>query len=461
MQLRDLLQILRERWFSMTVCVLLAVAASAGMTASMMPVYEAHTRIFLSSSKEGFVITGQDLGTFMELLGSPVMQDPIRETLGLPEGTALDISASVSEDAPILDVTARALTPTLAADIANAVGPQLGKIGSAYAPLLAASGGQVKSTVILPATPPVSPKSPNLAQNLALGLLSGLALGLGVVLLQHFLDTKVRSEADIRALSDLPILGRLRRIKNPASLPLVMESEPHSVASEEFRKLRTNLQFVDVTTGSQHAFAVTSAGPNEGKTTAAINLALAVADSGQRVLLVDCDLRHPSVARLMGLEGAVGLTTLLLRRSDVDTVVQRWRDTSLDVLAAGEIPPNPSELIGSDAMRDLFEELVRPYDFVIVDSPPVTPVVDPVLIDRLVGGLLMVVTVGRTNKRDLSAAVKSLETVGATIAGITLNMVPGSDSYYAYAESQKRSKPPRVKRSGKSAPQRVKESVDL
>ena len=213
---------------------------------------------------------------------------------------------------------------------------------------------------------------------------------------------------------------------------LILETDPHSLAAEEFRKLRTNLQFVDVTTGGKHSFVVTSPMASEGKTTVAINLALAVASAGTKVLLIDGDLRHPSVATAMGLEGGVGLTTVLLGRATPAEVIQRWKDTALHVLPAGEIPPNPSELLGSDAMKRLFTGLLDAYDFVIVDSPPVVPVVDPVLINRLVGGMVMVVTIGQTRKRDLSAALRSLETVHDDVAGFALNQVEGGGNYYSY-----------------------------
>jgi capsular exopolysaccharide synthesis family protein len=144
----------------------------------------------------------------------------------------------------------------------------------------------------------------------------------------------------------------------------------------------------------------------------------------------------------MGLESEVGLTTLLLGNAELSDVVQPWKDTSLSVLCAGPIPPNPSELLGSEPMQDLFSKLTQEYEFILVDSPPVVPVIDAVLIDKLTGGTLLVVNAGRTRKRDLASALKSLATVEAKLAGFTLNMVPSSESdvrrygYYRYEEPQ-------------------------
>jgi capsular exopolysaccharide synthesis family protein len=175
--------------------------------------------------------------------------------------------------------------------------------------------------------------------------------------------------------------------------------------------------------------------PGEGKTTTVVNLAMALADTGARVLLVDGDLRNPSVAKSMGLEGRVGLTTVLIGAAQPDDVVQQWRDSSLYVLPAGQIPPNPSEILGSEPMATLFDHLTKEFDYVLVDSPPVLPVIDAVVINKLVGGLLFVVAADRTRKRDLSSALKALTTVDATPAGFALNMVSsgGSDPYrYGY-----------------------------
>lgn len=451
MQFRDFLDILLKRWKLIVAAVLLVVGATVWYTMQLDPVYETRARIFLSTeNRDGeagpYVITRQDLNTYIELLGSPVVMEPLREELGIEPGTAVSVTGVVSEETNILGIVATAPTGQLAADLANAAGPALADIGGDYSPLLASAGQRVESTSITAAGVPGAPVSPNMTQNVALAILAGLALGLGLVLLRHFLDTKVRSEMDLRMISDRPLLARLRRLKDPSRGLLVVDADPHSVAAEEFRRLRTNLQFVDVTTGGKHSFVVTSAMPSEGKTLSAVNLSLAMSRSGMRVLLVDADLRHPSVATAMGLEGSVGLTTILLGRATLDDVVQQWGETSLYVLPAGEIPPNPSELLGSAAMEALFEEFLAAFDFVIVDSPPVLPVIDPVLINRLVGGMLLVVTVNRTKKRDVAHALKNLATVDIKPAGFALNMVPGGNgygkygSYYVYGRDSKKGK---------------------
>lgn len=443
-QFRELLTILGARWRTLVACLILVVGASALITTLTVPVYETRARFYFASASAGSMVSTGDLATFVELLGSPVLQTPLREELG-DQVTVLVLGGSLSETAPIIEIVAKSTSPALASAAANAAGPKLAEIGGAFSPVLAASGQRVKATTLMPAGVPSSPQSPNLLTNTLIALLAGLALGIGAVLLRHFMDTKVRDEADVRAISEKPILGSLRKFKDVDGNRLVMETDRHSLAAEEFRRLRTNLQFVDVTTGGKHSFVITSASAGEGKTTTAVNLALAMADSGSHVLLVDSDLRHPSVAAMMGLEGDIGLTTVLLGRATIEQATQRWRGTSLDVLAAGTQPPNPSELLGSDATASLFKKLLAKYDYVIVDSPPIVPVIDPVLINRLVGGLLLVVSVGNTTKRDLSQALRSLATVEAGVSGFALNLIDGGGSYYAYGEREpRRTRPKRA-----------------
>ncbi|EYT48834.1 polysaccharide biosynthesis tyrosine autokinase [Brachybacterium muris] len=301
-----------------------------------------------------------------------------------------------------------------------------------FSTLLKSSGQKVVSTPIQPASAPAQPVSPNPTRNLALGLLAGLVLGLGLAFIRHALDTKVRGEEDIRAHSDAPMLAGLPLESRGSKRGLIsVEEDPHGRHAEAVRRLRTNLMFVDVTTG-RHSFVITSAVPGEGKTTTAVNLALAMADSGRRTLLVDADLRNPSVAKTLGMEGSVGLTTLLLGDADLDDVIQTWGSAGMDVLPAGPIPPNPSELLGSAPMEALLTRLMQEYDFVLIDSPPVVPVIDAVVIERLTGGLLMVVGVDRTKKRDLAAALKQLETVGAHVSGFARNFVASKGSDYRY-----------------------------
>jgi capsular exopolysaccharide synthesis family protein len=459
-QFRDFLVVLRARWRTVAACALIVLGATAAYTLTLTPSYTATARIYFSATGRPpgagqqaqvgtYVITSQDLSTYIEVMNSPAVTDPLRQQLSLPASQPLVISASTPPQASVLDITAVSSSPTRAAEIANAVGPQLAQVAGKFSPLLAANGQTVEATAITPAVAPGEPTTPNVKRNLALGLLAGLVMGIGIAFGRHALDTKVRSEADLKAISDRPLLSALPLDKGTKGKPLTLITDPHGVHAESIRRLRTNLLFVDITT-RKHSFVVTSAMPGEGKTTTVVNLAMALADTGARVLLVDGDLRNPSVARSMGLEGTVGLTTILIGSAVPDDVVQQWRDTSLYVLPAGQIPPNPSEILGSEPMATLFDHLTKEFDYVLVDSPPVLPVIDAVVINKLVGGLLFVVAADRTRKRDLSSAIKALATVDATPAGFALNMVStGASDPYRYGYYRYGAQPPASTRAGR------------
>lgn len=435
MTIREFVGVIRARWRLVAACVLIVIGATAAATIAMTPVYEATARVYMATTKpstgtsEGgtYVITRQDLNTYVAVMGSPDVQGPLRQRLGLPPNAPVDVEATVSDLSNVLDLQARSSDPQQAAAIANTAGPVLAAAAKKFSPLLANNNQAVEATAVTPATVPTAPISPNVKKNLALGLLAGLVAGVGVALIRHVSDTKVRGEEDVRALSNRPILGNIPLVKGIEGAVVSMADDPHSHHAEAIRRLRTNILFVDVTTQG-HSFVITSANPGEGKTTTAVNLAMAMADAGPSVLLIDGDLRNPSIARTMGLEGSSGLTTILLGRAEPVDVIQRWRNSSLFVLPAGQVPPNPSELLGSEAMSLLFQKLAQDHDYILIDSPPINPVIDAVLLNQLTHGLIMVVASERTKRRELEAALTSLETVDVPVAGFALNLAAGQHS---------------------------------
>jgi capsular exopolysaccharide synthesis family protein len=259
------------------------------------------------------------------------------------------------------------------------------------------------------------------------------------------LDTKVRNESDVHALTDCPILGVVAYDQEVSSHPVILRDRPLAAPSEAVRRLRTNLQFIDIGNRSK-SIVISSSIPGEGKSTIAINLAVSLADAGARVILVDADLRRPSIAEYLGIEGGVGLTTVLIGRAEVEDVIQPLGTTSLDLLPAGQIPPNPSELLGSTAMADLLEGLYASYDMVLLDSPPLMPVTDAVVLSNLAGGALVVVGVDRIHRPQLQQSLESLETAGAHLFGVVMNKIARREAaayaygsgYESYAPRQQR-----------------------
>jgi succinoglycan biosynthesis transport protein ExoP len=310
--------------------------------------------------------------------------------------------------------------------------------------------------VVDPALAPGGPSRPQKARNILLAFLIGLVGGVGLALFREYLDNTVKSPDDIEALTGLPSLavvpampglnahqGRLSRKAGegtPASsagrIELLSYMQPKSQISEAFRALRTSLLLSQAEHPPQ-VILVTSALPREGKTTAAVNLAVTLAQLGDRTLLMDSDLRKPGIRRALNLTLGkdVGLSSYLAGVSSLDeATIQHPTITNLSALTTGPVPPSPADLLSSHRMREAIAELRRRFKFIVIDSPPVMAATDAVILSALTDGVLLVVRSGETPKeaftrtRDLLAAVK------CRLLGVVLNAVDSSapDYYYSY-----------------------------
>jgi succinoglycan biosynthesis transport protein ExoP len=441
-ELRDYLRILRKRWVVIVSMTLLGVAAGAGGTILSTPTYQASTLVYVQVQSSGTVgelaqgssFIQSQVKSFAEVVSTPRVLDVAIKSLRLDENAG-QLAESVSATAPVdtvnIEITVTSDSPTKAAEIANAVTSSFRDVvGEITASGENNSVSQVSVSVLRDATVPGGPISPNTTLNLLLGFVLGLAVGLSIAVLREVLDTRVRGERDVAAITAAPIIGGISFDASAVQKPLIVQDDPRSVRSEAFRTLRTNLQFLEVESGAR-SFVITSSIPSEGKTTTSANLAIALADSGAQVVIIDADLRRPKLASYMGLEGAVGLTDVLISRADLADALQPWGRGNLVVLPAGTIPPNPSELLGSRAMASLIQTLESEFDVVLIDLPPLLPVTDAALVSKLTRGAIVVVAAGRTHKGELSGAISTLENVGANVAGIVLTMLPtkGPDAY--------------------------------
>jgi capsular exopolysaccharide synthesis family protein len=442
-ELRDYLDVLRRRWITAVVVALTVLAATSAITLLMPEKYTATTRLFfavqgtesVTDLAQGSTFAEKQITSYAEVATSPIVLDPVIDQLHLTVSSvdlAKSVAATVPTDTVILDVSVTDPDPQQATAIANAIGTQLAQVVGELSPERTNGTQAVKATILKPAVVPPFPSSPNVLRNLAVGAALALVLGLAAALLRNVLDTKIRSDDDLRALTDSPVLGTIALDEVVSAHPVVVADEPLSGPSEAVRRLRTNLQFVGAPNASKKV-VITSSVPGEGKTTTSINLAVALADAGLRVILVDADLRRPSVAENMGLEGAAGLTTVLIGRAELADVIQPWRSSRLDILPSGQVPPNPSELLGSTAMDVLLEQLGETYDVVLLDSPPLLPVTDATILTKLAGGALVVVGADRIHRRQLEDSLDTLATAGAETYGLVLNKVAKRDAQpYAY-----------------------------
>ena len=459
MELRDLLRTLRQNWITLLVLTILGGLSGFGYSQLQNPSYEASTQLYvsvrsqssgISELAQGTTFARQAVISFVDVADSAVVLDRVINELGLDttaQRLAQSVDASSMANSVIITITATNSDPSLAAAIANSVGTNLSDVvvNDLEKPEGEATS-LVKVETIAPATVPTSPSSPRLPLNIGIGAGIGLILALAISFLRTVLDTRVHTQADIEAVTTAPVLGGIAFDSEAGRRPLVVHAAPRTPLAEAFRSLRTNLQFVGVDEDSR-SFVITSAGPGEGKSTTAANVAIALAETGAKVALVDADLRRPRVADYMGLEGGVGIADVLIGRLDLADALQPWGRSGLSVLAAGRMPPNPSELLGSQSMQRLLASLSETFDYVLIDTPPVLLVTDAAVVARLAGGAIVVVAAEKTHKRQVAAAVERLDSAGTQVFGIIATMLPakGPDSYgyssYTYEDDFSESRP--------------------
>lgn len=461
MELQDYLRILRRGWVWIAASVVVAIAAAATVIVVTTPQYASSTRLFvttplsdagLASAYQGNLFTQQRVRSYADIIESDLLASRVIEANELddqPASLANQVDARVVPDTVLLDITVTDPSPQDAQSLATAYADEFVGLVSEIKQPPSGSEPLISASVVNSASLPTSPVSPQPTRTLALAGILGLLVGIGIVLLRDVLDTTVSSSDELAEISGSPALGVIAFDPDAKEHPLIVQIAPRSPRAEAFRQLRTNLQFVDVDAGKK-VIVVTSSVPSEGKTTTTVNLALALADAGVSVLLVEGDLRRPRVAEYLGLVGEVGLTNLLIGSIDVDDAVQPAGASGLEVIASGPTPPNPSELLQSQAMTDLIGKLRQRADIVLVDSPPLLPVTDAAILATHADGAILITRHGQTKTDQVRQAAANLEQVGGRLLGTVITMTPprGPDAYrYGYGYGYGEPGPKRKRRS--------------
>jgi capsular exopolysaccharide synthesis family protein len=481
MTLRDYASVVwRRKWIvilPMVLTTLVAVALSAAQT----PMYRASAQVLVKTPA-----TAYSLGSTGDVLSPRLVENELQaakgsELIGELRGVIggePSLSVSVSEGSDVFTFTATSSDPELAAAAANTYATSYierqrtilldeyaARVAVLTEQLAAIERGEVDSTrqadyefeledlavsielaktsgstLIDEATPPSTPYEPNTMRTATLALVVGLLIGLGAAFLLDYLDTSVRDEDDLVRATGLPNLATIPHLPTKKTsggeVPyLVTREHPHSPAAEAFRHLQTAIKFLSLER-SLHTVLVTSPRPGEGKTTTATNLAITAARSGQRVMLIDCDLRKPQAHLFFELPNELGFTSVLLGEATMRDAAQLVSDAEkLAVITSGPIPPNASELLAGDRTKASFEVLRASVDLIIVDSPPVLPVSDPVILASLVDGVIVVASAGSTDRRQLARAIDRLQQIDAPLLGTVLNRfdpVEQADYTYGY-----------------------------
>lgn len=429
-----------------------AIAAACGLFLLKKPTYVADATAYVTavssegttdSSYTGTLLAKQKVRSFIPVFTSRTTAERAIQQLGLnesPDAVAKRLQVTAPTDSVAINIKAAGDSPTSARDLADAI------VAAGAAEVESLEGGPSAGVKIVPlasAALPSSPASPLLSRYLLLGALAGLLIGYALAFIRFRMDTRIRTIPDVEETQNSIVLGTLpadKHIGRQASKDTQNSDEKSSFISREaLRKLRTNLRFVSID-NPPRAIVVTSSQPKDGKSTVAVRLAQVIAAGGSNVLLVDADLRRPTIANTLHVDGSLGLSGILTGDVFLDEAIQPTEEPNLHVLTAGRIPPNPSELLGSQRMRDLLEVLKSDYTYVIIDAPPLLQVTDGALLSASADGAIVVVRSGVTRKSELSSAIRHLDSVDAAVLGTVLNQVnskrmskiiDGND-YYGY-----------------------------
>jgi capsular exopolysaccharide synthesis family protein len=287
----------------------------------------------------------------------------------------------------------------------------------------------VMVTITDRAQPSAKPVSPNKPLNIALGIIIGLVVGVGLAFFIEYLDTSVKTIDDVERSLQAPVLGVI-----PQNVGLMLEEGGESPHAEAYRVLRTNILF-SRKDDKLNSIAVVSAGAGEGKSTTVFNLASIFAQSGQRVIVVDSDLRRPTLHKMLRVTNSLGLTNYLLKQNGLEEVIQTTSNPALDFLASGKLPSSSLGILSSAQMKDMISELKQRYDFVFFDSPPIMGVSDASILASEVDMTLQVIQYRRYPQPMNIRAKQLIEKVGGNLVGIVLNNINMSqdESYYYYS----------------------------
>lgn len=440
MDIRRIIAMLLKKWpiivitaFAFT--VVFYVYSSVYVT----PVYSAEATMIVNKSQyqaseqnqmsyNDILLTQKLVKSYVLIMKSDTNIELIKKELGTDLSVAQirsTIKVAGIGETEVLQITVENKDPVLAQSIANA----LVKVSPATIIRVIKAGS---AEVIDTAKVPAKPVKPVVWQYSVIGMMLGLMLSLVLIFLRDFFDNTFKTEDDIRNVLDLPVITSLPELAKD-SATIVTEETPFDY-KEAFKVLRTKIQFSGVD-GDMKRIAITSSGPFEGKTTVSINLALTMAETGKRVLLIDADLRKPKVHKTLNMPSEPGISNVLTQQEDLANVIKKVPNfDSLDVVTCGVIPPNPTELLGSQQMEAFIAGIEDDYDYIIFDTPPIGLVADTAVLSKMLDGVIWVVSYGRTVKETAHFAKDTLDSVDANIIGCVFNRVRpdsyGNRAYY-------------------------------
>ncbi len=443
LDLRGYLRVLRKRKWFVLLALVVCLGFGAFITARTTPLYLAQATLFVGEQQitvqelpQGQAVTnlsGLLLKSYAQIITSRTIAQDAVAASGLPI-TVGEILGGLSSqpviDTLVLKVEYIGPDPAIDQQIVNAVADtfvsQINKLGGTDPKKASA----VPVNIIDRAQEPFAPISPNTKRNMTLALLIGLGAGVVLAFIVEQLDVSVKHREEIEHMG-LHVLGAIPALDTHGE-DVYLDRDSQGLGGESFRKVRTSIGFLGVEAPIK-TLLVTSPVADEGKTTVALNLAAAFALGGLRTLLVEADLRRPSLHKRFAPTGTNGLTTTIVGQVPLEDAVTATDTKNLYVLLAGAIPPNPVELLGSEQMAGLLERIAALFDVIVVDSPPVLPVADAATIMAHTDGVIVVARTGKTDRTKLLDATQIVTRAGGRLLGVVLNRQKPSDSPYEYS----------------------------
>ncbi len=434
MELADLVRSLRLRWWLLVTGFFLVGAIALALSLLATPRYTATMQFFVtmrgSASTtevyEGSQFSQQRVASYARLLTGEELARQVIDKLDLgvrPQELAASITATAAPKTVLIDVTVSDPSPQQAERIAEVLAETfIGQVGDLEA--TEAGTSPVRITLTDPPEVPESPSAPQIPRNMAIGSIFGMLLGGGAAIARARLDKSVKDPQEAGDLTGAPVIGVV--LEDPAlRTGHTIDPARPTRALENYRQLSAQLPSID-TDDPPKTITVSSAMPSEGKSTAVVNLGLALAEAGWQVTIVDADLRRPRSTHYLGILGDVGLSDVLAGSANLADVIQVHSNTGMSVVPAGPVPANPSPLLASAHLSKVLDELRGKNDFVLVDVPAVLPVADATRMALMTDGVLLSIRYGHSRKDQLEQAATTLERSGATLLGVILNIVPAN-----------------------------------
>lgn len=453
--LRQYLETIRRRKWIVVVAAVAAVVAAVAVSLLQDPVYRATTKIVIGQGNSLFQPQFGNAfqpftATARELVKSNVVAAQVVEQLGLdrtPESLLEDVSVSIDPETAVLNVEVQSTDGDEAQRIAQSLAETFSTLfNDRFGETDGAESQALTATVWDPARIDPRRVSPRPARNVAVALVLGLVLGLMTAFLRDHFDRGLRSRDDVEAAFGLPVIGQIpfRKLRRDER---VLYGGAFPPGAEAFRALRANLQYLGVKRPLR-TILVTSAGPEQGKTTVASNLAVAIAQGGSSVVVVEGDLRRPRLAQSFGVTSppGVGITGVLVGAADVEEAlvplsVEGLEPGQVVLLSSGPLPPNPTELLSSVQMTTVLDRLAGSFDYVLVDSPPLLPVADSLELARVADGVVLVVRSNRATIDEAREVRALVERLGINLAGAVLTDTVAPGAYGGYGETSEPRQP--------------------